>query len=172
VPVNERKAKENAQKEISDNGVVREAIIEAVRNHGMKVLLCAEQRSEMPLISRALLKLLPEDVRVKCVTLDEFWSPDLALGVYEKCRCVFGIEMHSQVMALGRGVPACVFRHSGFGTKSGMLADLGIGDWCIDIDEEGARDKAAKMVGSILANRESAAERCRELRRRLNGFTI
>lgn len=172
VPVNERKAAENAKKEISDNGVVRDAIVEAVRNYGMKVLLCAEQRSEMPLIGRALLKLLPDDVRAQCVVLDEFWSPDLALGVYAKSRCVFGIEMHSQVMAIGRGVPACVFRHSGFGTKSGMFADLGIGDWCIDIDEEDAHVKAVKMIGDILGDRGKAEKRCRELRRRLDGFTI
>ena len=172
VPVNERKAAENARKELSDNGVVRAAIIEAVRNHGMKVLLCAEQRSEMPLVRRALFELLPEDVRAQCVTLDEFWSPDLALGVYAKSRCVFGIEMHSQVMALGRGVPACVFRHSGFGTKSGMFADLGIGDWCIDIDEDDACGKAVKVIGGILSSREEAEIRCRKLRCKLDGFSI
>ena len=167
-PVNERKAAENAAKEKSDNGIVRAAVVEAVRRHGMKALLCAEQRSEMPLVRRALLDRLPEDVRAKCVALNDFWPPDIALGVYARSRCVFGIEMHSQVMALGRGVPACVFRHSGFGTKSGMFADLGVGDWCLDIDDDGAEEKAVAMVGRILSDPMAAAGRCRELRRRLD----
>ena len=167
-PVDGRRASENAAKEQTDNGIVRAVVVDAVRRHGMKALLCAEQRSEMPLVRRALLDRMPEDVRAKCVALDDFWSPDLALGVYAMSRCVFGIEMHSQVMALGRGVPACVFRHSGFGTKSGMLADLGVGDWCLDIDDDGAAEKAVAMVGRILSDPAAAAAKCRELRRRLD----
>ena len=50
------------------------AIIEAVRNHGMKALLCAEQRTELPLATRALYDQLPPDVRARCVVLRRFWS--------------------------------------------------------------------------------------------------
>ncbi len=159
-----KRAAKNAQHEISDNAVVCAAIIEAVRNHGMKALLCAEQRTEMVLATRALYDRLPPDVQAKCVVLRAFWPPDLALGVYRKSRCVFGIEMHSQVMALGNGVPACVFRHSGFGTKSSMFKDVGAGEWLLDIDEPGAARKAAAMVGGILADPVAAAAKCRAVR--------
>ena len=169
-PPDARKAVVNAAKEISDNAVVCAAVVEAVRKHGMKALLCAEQRSEMPLVRRALLDRLPDDVRGQCATLDEFWPPDLALGVFAKSRCVFGLEMHSQVMALGRGIPACVFRHKGFGTKSGMLSDLGMGDWCLDIDEPAAVEKAAAMVGAILSDPVAAMDRCKVLRRRVDSY--
>ena len=160
----EKRAAKNAKHEISDNAVVCAAIIEAVRNHGMKALLCAEQRSEMPLATRALYDRLPQDVRERCVVLKRFWAPDVALGVYRRSRCVFGIEMHSQVMALGNGVPACVFRHSGFGTKSSMFKDVGAGEWLLDIDEPDAASKASAMVGAILADPAAAAAKCRAAR--------
>ena len=164
----EKRAAKNAKHEISDNAVVCAAIIEAVRNHGMKVLLCPEQRTELPLAKRALYDQLPPDVRARCVVLRRFWSPDLALGVYRQSRCVFGIQMHSQVMALGNGVPACVFRHSGFGTKSSMFKDVGAGEWLLDIDEPGAARKAAAMVGGILSDPAAAAAKCRAARTAIN----
>ena len=155
-PRNEKKAARNAEREIPDNAVVCAAIVEAVRRHGMKALICAEQRSEMPLLRRAVYDRLPDDVKAACVVLEDFWAPDLALGVYRKCRCVFGIEMHSQVMAVGNGVPAVVMRHSGFGTKSGMWKDVRLGDWLMDIDEPGAAARAAAIVGGILADEPAA----------------
>lgn len=156
-PRDEKKAARNAEREVPDNAVVRAAVIEAVRRHGMKALICAEQRSEMPLLRRAVCDLLPDDVRAECVVMEDFWSPDLALGVYRRSRCVFGIEMHSQVMAVGNGVPAVVMRHSGFGTKSDMWKDIGLGAWLMDIDGPCAEDRAAEIVGGILAD-ESAAK--------------
>ena len=155
-----KKVETNEKHEIPDNAIVCAAIAEAVRTHGMKALLCAEQRSEMPLATRALYDRLPQDVRERCVVLKRFWAPDVALGVYRRSRCVFGIEMHSQVMALGNGVPACVFRHSGFGTKSSMFKDVGAGEWLLDIDEPGAARKAAAMVGGILSNPAAAVAKC------------
>ena len=160
----EKRAAKNAKHEISDNAVVCAAIIEAVRNHGMKTLLCPEQRTELSLAKRALYDQLPPDVRARCVVLRRFWSPNLALGVYRQSRCVFGIQMHSQVMALGNGVPACVFRNSGFGTKSSMFKDVGAGEWLLDIDEPGAARKASAMVGAILSDPAAAAAKCRAAR--------
>ena len=167
-----RKAARNAERELPDNAIVCAAVIEAVRRHGMKALLCAEQRSEMPLATRVLYDRLPPDVKGRCVVLRRFWAPDLALGTYRRSRCVFGIEMHSQVMALGSGIPACVFRHSGFGSKSGMWNDLGVGCWLLDIDSPGAAEKAAAMVGGILADPEGAAAKCRAVRKAIDAAEI
>ena len=58
--------------------------------------------------------------------------------------------MHSQVMAAGNGIPACVFRHGGFGTKSDMFNTVGLGCWLLDIDDQGAEQKAVAMVSDIL----------------------
>lgn len=162
-PDAQRKAK-NDEREVPDNAIVRAAIVEAVRKHGVKALLCAEQRPEMALAARALYALMPPDVQAKCVVLREFWPPDLALGVYRRSRCVFGIQMHSQVMAIGNGIPACVFRHSGFGTKSSMLSDIGLGEWLLDIDSPNAESTAVAMVGGILSDPAAAREKCRAAR--------
>jgi polysaccharide pyruvyl transferase WcaK-like protein len=163
-----KKVATNESRELPDNAIVCAAIVEAVRRHGMKALLCAEQRSEIPLLTRALYDKLPQDVKDRCVVLRQFWAPDLALGVYRRSRCVFGIEMHSQVMALGSGIPACVFRHSGFGSKSGMWSDLGADCWLLDIDTPGAAEKAAAMVGGILADPDKAAAKCRAVRKEID----
>lgn len=165
---NEKRAALNAEHELGDNAIVCAAIVEAVRKHHMKALLCAEQRSEMPLITRALLAQLPDDVKASCVCLKDFWAPDLALGVYRRSRCVFGIEMHSQVMAIGNGVPAVVMCHSGFGTKSDMLKDIGLGEWLMDIDEPNAAARAVQIVGGILADENAAREKLRAARRNID----
>ena len=162
-PDAQRKTK-NDEREVPDNAIVRAAIVEAVRRHGVKALLCAEQRTEMVRAERALYALLPPDVQAKCVVLREFWSPDLALGVYRRSRCVFGIEMHSQVMAVGSEIPACVFRHSGFGTKSSMMRDVGLGEWLLDIDSPNAESAAVTMVGGILSDPAAARDKCRAAR--------
>ena len=168
----ERKAALNAKSEIQDNAIVCAAVVEAVRSHGVKALLCAEQRTELPLATRALYERLPQDVRERCVVLRRFWPPDLALGVYRRSRCVFGIEMHSQVMALGCGVPSCVFRHSGFGSKSGMWNDIGAECWLLDIDTPDAARKAAEMVGGILADPTGSTARCLAVRKTIDAAEI
>ena len=80
--------------------------------------------------------------------------------------------MHSQVMALGNGVPACVFRHSGFGSKSGMFRDVGVAEWLLDIDSADAERKAAAMVGEILANPAASAAKCRAARAAIDRAAI
>ena len=90
--------------------------------------------------------------------------PDLALSVYLRSRLVFGIEMHSQVMALGNGVPAVLFHHPGFGTKADMWRTIGCGDWRVDLTEADATKKAVDVVGGILADPSAAAARCRAVR--------
>ena len=73
--------------------------------------------------------------------------------------CVYGIERHSQVMAAGNGVPAVVLRHSGFGNKSDMWNTIGLGEWLLDIDEDGASDRASAVIRSIIENPGAAAAR-------------
>lgn len=140
----------NRQMQGPDNAILRAVVCEAVRKHGKKVLICAEQIPELRLCKEEIYDKLPDDVRKHCVLQTSLWSPQIALGVYRRSLCVFGIEMHSQVMAAGNGIPACIFRHSGFGTKSDMWNTVGLGCWLLDIDSEGAEQKAVEMVSDIL----------------------
>ena len=153
--VEERRAINEARKK-EDNDILCRIIIETVRERGLKVLICAEQIPELRLCREAVYDQLPEDVREHCVLQQEWWSPDVALAVYRQSLCVCGIEMHSQVMAAGNGIPAVVFRHSGFGSKSGMWNTIGLEDWLLDIDSPDAPQRACRIVGSILDHPEEA----------------
>lgn len=140
-----------------DHAPLRAAIAEAVRRHGVKVLICAEQRTELKLIKSAVYDKLPDDVKAGCACQDEMWGADLALGVYRKSRLVFGIEMHSQVMTLGSGVPAVLFHHPGFGTKADMWRTIGVPEWRVDLLKPDASARAVKVVGEILSDPAGAA---------------
>ena len=148
--VDQKKKQRNESFQGSDNSILCAVVCEAVRKYGRKVLICAEQIPELRLCKEEIYDKLPEDVKKSCVLQTSLWSPQLALGVYKRSLCVFGIEMHSQVMAAGNGIPACIFRHSGFGSKSDMFNTVGLGCWLLDIDDDGAQQKAVKIVSDIL----------------------
>ena len=146
----------NARTEEADNAVLRAAIVEVVRRHGLKVLVCAEQIPEVALGKRLVMDRLPDDVRARCVWTGEYWSPDLALSVCRASRLVFGIEMHSQVMALGNGVPSVILVHPNFGTKDDMWRTIGCADWRVDLTAEDAASRAVRTVSSILSDERAA----------------
>ena len=154
-----------------DHAPLRAAIAEAVRRHGVKVLVCAEQRTELKLIRSAVYDRLPEDVKAGCVCQDEMWGADLALGVYRKSALVFGIEMHSQVMALGSGVPAVLFHHPGFGTKADMWRTIGVPEWRVDLLKPDASERAVEVVGGILADPSAAAAKTAKVKAFLDEST-
>lgn len=164
-PVDEKQKGQNEASKLKDNEILCRIITEAVRERGLKVLICAEQIPELRLCKEAVYDVLPEDVRKQCVLQQSWWSPDVALGVYRHSLCVCGIEMHSQVMAVGNGVPAVVFRHSGFGSKSDMWNSIGLGEWLLDIDAPDAADRACEIVGSILDDPKAAARKVKNARR-------
>ena len=118
----------------------------------------------MPLLRRLIFDRLPPDVQSKCAVQREWWPPDLALGVYRASRCVFGVEMHSQVMALGNGVPAVVLRHPQFGTKSEMWNSIGLADWLADAEAPDYAARAESAVMDILRDPDGAAEKVRRAR--------
>jgi hypothetical protein len=154
---NERYIAVNEKNLEPDHVPLRAAITAAVRNHGVKVLICAEQRTELKLIKSVVYDKLPDDVKARCVCQEKMWGADLALGVYRKSRLVFGIEMHSQVMALGSGVPAVLFHHPGFGTKADMWRTVGVPEWRVDLLKPDAVECAVRTVGEILDDPDGAA---------------
>ena len=160
----EKRDLRNQQYQSPDNEILRAVVCEAVLKHNKKVLICAEQIPELRLCKEEIYDKLPEDVKANCVLQTELWSPQLALGVYKHSLCVFGIEMHSQVMAAGNGVPACIFYHSGFGTKADMFNTVGLGSWLLDIDSDGAQQKAVQIVSDILIKPSSAKAKLRKAR--------
>lgn len=165
VPFRPERAAENARHEERDNAPLIPLIGEAVRRFGLKVLICAEQISELPLIRRLIFDRLPPNVRAACVPQEAWWPPDLALGVYRASRGVFGVEMHSQVMAVGNGVPGVVLRHPQFGSKCEMWKSIGLADWLLDADSPDSISGAAAVLRDILTHPDRTAEKLRNARR-------
>ena len=152
MPENPEKDLLNARFEEHDNAPLPEIIKVAVEEFRLKVLICPEQRTEISLIRRLLYDRLTPELQKCCVPMDEMWTPDVALGVYAASRGVFGVEMHSQVMAIGRGVPAVLLHHPQFGSKSEMWKTLGLNDWLIDAESPDYFESAINAARSILSN--------------------
>lgn len=168
LPAQPAREEYNRKWEDYDNAPLLPIIRGAVERFGLKVLICAEQLSEIPLIRRLVYDRLPPEIQRFCVPQSTLWSPDLALGVYRASRGVFGVEMHSQVMAAGSGIPAVLLRHAQFGTKGEMWKKIGLEDWLIDSELPDYCARGENAVMEILKDPEKAAEKLRNARRLLD----
>ncbi|MBQ9309377.1 MAG: polysaccharide pyruvyl transferase family protein [Bacteroidales bacterium] len=166
--VNRKNLAENTVFEEQDNAILREIICRIVTDYGLKVLICPEQIPEMRLCKEVIYDRLPSSVRSECAVLPKFWMPDLALATYCRSRLVFGIEMHSQVMAAGSGIPAVVFCRDADGSKPDIFRNVGLGDWVVNIDRSDALEKGLRTINSILNSPETSARQLNEARRRID----
>ena len=163
-PANPEKIAENQHFAEHDNTPLRKIIELAVTKYHLKVLICPEQITEIALIRPLIFDRLPAEIQKACVPMDEFWSPDLALGVYRASLGVFGVEMHSQVMAVGNNVPGVLLRHPQFGSKSEMWKTIGLEDWLIHTELPDYCDRAVQTVDRILGNPDESAQKLRRAR--------
>ena len=164
IPANEEHIAVNRQFVEHDNAPLRKIIELAVSKYHLKVLICPEQITEIDLIRPVIFDQLPPEIKKECVPMDEFWSPDLALGVYRASCGVFGVEMHSQVMAVGSGVPGVLLRHPQFGTKSEMWKTIGLEDWLIHTELPDYCDRAVQTIDRILRTPEESTQKLRQAR--------
>jgi polysaccharide pyruvyl transferase WcaK-like protein len=144
-------ARNEAMKE-HDHAPHRQAIVDLVRNFDMKVLICPEDRTQMAVGQELLFNPLPPDVRNRCVRMAEYWLPSQAVAVYARSAGLFGNEMHSPIMAVGRGIPAIVCRWAEQTSKGFMWKDIGLGDWLFDFDDEAQVAKLPEAVASMASN--------------------
>lgn len=147
-PVDEVKDARNKQMVESDHAPLRDAIIAVVRQAGLRVLICAEDVTQIELGRVELLDKLPDDVKAQVVWRDRFWLPDEAAAIYARSAGVFGNEMHSPILALANGVPAVVCRFAEQTTKGIMWRDIGLGDWLFDLD---VPEDVARIVPTVLS---------------------
>ena len=143
---------------VQDMEPLVKAACRVVREKGLMVLLSPETEPAIRLCRNELLSMFPADVKPFIVVPDHFWEADLALGVYKLSRGVWGIEMHSQVMAIGNGIPAMVCRTKEFGSKSQMWVDIGLGEWLFDFDQASDRERFPEAVMQMLDNEEVSAK--------------
>jgi hypothetical protein len=128
-------ARNEAMKE-HDLGPLREAIVQVVKQTGMKVLVCPEDASQMEIGKEMLIDKLPEDVKPRVAWRPNYWLTDEALSTYVRSAGLFGAEMHSPIMCIGNGIPAIVCRWAEQTSKGYMWRDIGLGEWLFNMDEE------------------------------------
>lgn len=142
-----------------DNGPIREAIIETVRQTGLKVLVCPEDRSQVELGGEMLYEPLPEDVKKRVIWRDHYWLTDEAISTYVRSAGLFGLEMHSPIMCIGNGVPAIVCRFKEQTSKGLMWRDIGLEDWLFNMDQEDEIPGITPAVLKMLTDRETSLEK-------------
>lgn len=148
-----------------DNGPIRRAIIETVRQTDLKVLICPEDKSQVELGREMLYEPLPNDVKKRVVWRDRYWITDEAISTYVRSAGLFGLEMHSPIMCVGNGIPAIVCRFHQQTSKGLMWRDIGLGDWLFNMDEESEIPGITPTVLKMLTERERSLSKVEQARK-------
>ncbi|WGM22815.1 polysaccharide pyruvyl transferase family protein [Paenarthrobacter sp. OM7] len=146
-PFDSRLHQRNEEMKEHDHIPLREAITAVVRETGMKVLICNEDETELPIGKTWVLDHLPEDVKENVAWLDRTWLLEEAVGVYKRSAGLFSNEMHSPIMAIANGVPAIVNRWVEQSSKGRMWEDIGLDDWLFNFDDD---KDVARFPGVVL----------------------
>ena len=163
------KHKRNQEMHEHDHAPLRAAIMAVVRETGFKVLVCPEDMSQMEVGKQYLVDKLPLDVRKGVVWRKTFWMPDEALSTYTRSGGLFGLEMHSPIMAVGNGVPAIVCRFTEQSSKGLMWRDIGLGGWLFDMDRPREVARLTPTVLDLIRKPEAAHEKVRQARKVITG---
>lgn len=139
-----------------DHAPHRAAMARVVRELDMKVLVCAEQVTEIALGKEVLVDPLPDDVRAQVVFREDFWLTDEALSVFVRSAGLFGNEMHSPIMCIGNGIPAVIGRWNTQTTKGFMWRDIGLDEWLFDFEDEHALAQLPNAVAALARDPVSA----------------
>jgi polysaccharide pyruvyl transferase WcaK-like protein len=154
----EEKHARNESMKAHDHAPLLEAIIEVVRQTGLKVLICPEDQTQMAVGKEMLYDKLPEDVRPRVVWRPRYWLTGEAISVYIQSAGLFGNEMHSPIMCIGHGIPAVVCRFAEQTSKGFMWNDIGLGDWLFDHDAPGDQARILPTVLEIARHPEAARQ--------------
>jgi len=147
-PFDEDRQRRNEALKEHDHAPLREALCAVVRETGMKVLVCPEDMTQMAVGKEMILDRLPADVLPQVVWRERFWLTDEAISTYVRSAGLFGLEMHSPIMAVGNGIPAIVCRFAEQTSKGFMWRDIGLGDWLFDMDRP---DEVARLTPAVLS---------------------
>ncbi len=155
-PLDEAKNARNMEMREHDHAILRDAIVEVVKNTDHKVLVCPEDMTQMQIGKEDIMDKLPKDVLPRVVWRENYWLTDEALSTYVMSSGLFGLEMHSPIMCIGNGVPAIVGRFEEQTTKGLMWRDIGLGDWLFDFDKPEETAKLNETVLSLINDPQAA----------------
>lgn len=160
--VNQEKHLWNEKMKEHDNLPIRNAIIQVVRQTGLKVLLVPENETQIRIGKEMLYDPLPEDVKSRVVWRNKYWLTDEAVSTYARSAGLFGLEMHSPIMCIAIGVPAIVCRFAEQTSKGFMWKDVGLGEWLFDMDTKTDVDRIVPTVLEMVKNPSAAKEKVKK----------
>ena len=170
--VNEAKQAWNQKMKEHDNGPVRQAIIEIVRQTDLKVLIVPENETEIRIGKEMLYDPLPEDVKGRVVWRDKYWLTDEAVSTYARSAGLFGLEMHSPIMCIAQGIPAIVCRFDEQTSKGFMWRDIGLDEWLFDMDTEADVNRIVPAVLEMLKNPEESKRKVMAAKKRVTHYQM
>jgi polysaccharide pyruvyl transferase WcaK-like protein len=156
-----------------DHAKLREVITRYVRATGHRVMTCPEMTYQAPLAKRAVIDLLPDDVKKNVVWKSDYWLPDEAAAIYAKAQAVVSYDCHSPIIALANRTPAFYVRQPTDTCKGQMYRDLGLDDWFFEIDGTCGDELWSRLENIIRAPEkaracaEAAMARVHKLQRRM-----
>ena len=168
--VNESKNAWNEKMKEHDNGQIRQAIIEVVRQTNLKVLIVPENQTEIRIGKEMLYDPLPEDVKARVVWRDSYWLTDEAVSTYARSAGFFGLEMHSPIMCIAQGIPAIVCRFEEQTSKGFMWRDIGLDDWLFDMDNETDVNRIVPTVLEMLKNPEESKRKVMAAKKKVTRY--
>lgn len=146
----------NAAHVEADHAALRTAMIRAVREAGVSLLICPEDTSQIALGRTALYDPLPSDVKAKAHVLGRFWMPDEAMATFGSAAAVLSADQHSAILALTQGVPALLCRSREQTSKGLMWNDIGLGEWLFDFDDKTRMQALPEVLARILQDQAAA----------------
>ena len=147
-----------------DHNPMLEAITRVVRETDLKVLVCHEDYTEIPIGKEWILDCLPEEVKGRVVWREEPWTVDEAISVFKRSAGLVSHEMHCPIMCIGNGVPAIVVRWAEQSSKGLMWKTIGLDEWLFDFDDEADVARYVPTVVEFAKNREASLEKTRKAR--------
>ena len=152
-----------------DHAPMLEAITRIVRETDLKVLVCHEDYTEIPIGKEWIYDCLPEDVKPRVVWREEPWTVDEAIGVFKRSAGLVSHEMHCPIMCIGNGVPAIVVRWAEQSSKGLMWKTIGLSDWLFDFDDEADVARYVPTVVEFAKNRDASLQKTAKARSFVNG---
>jgi len=126
------------ERSLSHMEKMRDIICRWIHHTGLKVVIGAEVGRDLPNAREFVYDKLPADIREKCVFLDDYWTTEQAVALYEHTRILVTMEFHSFLMAIPQATPTIVPTFKQSGRKIWMVDDFKLPDWRFDIDEDSA----------------------------------
>jgi hypothetical protein len=130
---------------------------------GVRLVLAPHLLGDLPVYA-ALVEALPPRVAREACTLGPVVkgaaaAPDF-FELYRRADLVLGMRGHSVICAVGLGTPVVgLATHDKVG---GFLAEVGLGDWAVDLDRDPGLDSLGAKLEALLDDPEAARRRVAE----------